>query len=90
MSQEWERQNNERISTIKPQIIDILRIRNQDWMTLNKAITMVILEIGNFGYLNRTKYREIFLNLYEEKIIEARELGTSGKLTLENSIRVVK
>ncbi|MBD2566924.1 three-Cys-motif partner protein TcmP [Anabaena lutea] len=90
MSQEWERQNNERISTIKPQIIDILRSKNQDWMTLDNAITLIILEIGNIGYLNRKKYREIFLKLYEEKIIEPKELGASGKLTLENFIRVVK
>ncbi|QSV64991.1 MAG: three-Cys-motif partner protein TcmP [Dolichospermum sp. DL01] len=90
MSQEWERQNNERISTIKPQIIDILRNKNQDWITLKNAITLIILEVGNIGYLNRTKYREIFLKLYEEKIIEARELGARGKLTLENFIRIVK
>ncbi|MEA5579303.1 three-Cys-motif partner protein TcmP [Anabaena sp. UHCC 0451] len=89
MSQEWERQNNERISTIKPQIIDILRSKNQD-MTLEDAITFIILEIGNLGYLSRAKYREIFLKLYEEKIIEARELGARGKLTLKNFIRVVK
>jgi three-Cys-motif partner protein len=90
MSQEWERQNNERIATIKPQIIDILRIKNQDWMTLDNAITLIILEIGNLGYLSRTKYRQIFLKLYAESIIEAKQLGTRGNLTLKNDIRVVK
>jgi three-Cys-motif partner protein len=90
MEDEWERQNNERISKIKPQIIEILRIKNQDWMTLENAITLIILEIGNLGYLSRTKYREIFLTLYEENIIEAEELGARGKLTLKNNIRVVK
>lgn len=90
MDDEWERQNNERISKIKPQIIDILRRKNQDWMTLENAITLIILEIGNLGYLSRTKYREIFLNLYEEGIIKARELGSKNQLTLKNNIRIVK
>ncbi|WP_199294467.1 hypothetical protein [Anabaena sp. FACHB-1237] len=90
MEHEFDRQNNERISTIKPQIIDILCTRNQDWIMLKDAITLIILEISNLGYLNRAKYREIFLDLYAENIIEARNLGKKYQLTLKSDIRVVK
>ncbi|MBW4556768.1 MAG: three-Cys-motif partner protein TcmP [Trichormus sp. ATA11-4-KO1] len=90
LSQVWERENNERVSIIKPKIIDILRKKNQDWMILHDVITLIILEVTQLGYLSRTKYREILLELHQQKIIEARELGKRGNLTLKNYVRVVR
>ncbi len=90
MEQAWKRESDERVMKIRPVIIDILHRKNQDWMPLKDVITMLILEIGNLGYLGRPKYREIMLELYKEKIIEARDLGAKGKLTLKNNVRIVR
>ncbi|BAY98222.1 hypothetical protein NIES37_21700 [Tolypothrix tenuis PCC 7101] len=90
LAQIWERENNEKIFNVKPIIIDILHRKNQDWMILKEVITLIILEMGNLGYLNRPKYREILLSLYQENIIEARNLGVKGNLTLDSYIKVVK
>ena len=90
LDQAWNRENDDRVSRIKPIIIDILRRKNHTWMTLKDVITLIILEVGHLGYLSRSKYREILLGLHQEKIIEAREFGARGNLTLENHIKVVQ
>lgn len=91
MEQAWKRETDERVAKIRPMIIDVLQRKNQEWMPLEEVITMLILEIGNLGYLGRPEYRaKIMLKLYEEKIIEARELGAKGRLTLKNHVRVAR
>lgn len=89
LEQAWKREIDERINNIRPLVIDILKIKNQNWMPLKDVITLLILEIGNLGYLSRSKYREIMLKLYEENIIESRELSARGNLTLETHVRIV-
>jgi three-Cys-motif partner protein len=86
----WESENNERISKIEPLILEILRLKIKQWKPLKDVITILILEIGNLGYLGRPKYREIMLKFYKNNIIEARELGKRGNLTLENDVRIVQ
>lgn len=90
LTQSWERQNDERIETIRPEIIEILRRNNQDWITLKDVISLIILEIGKLGYLSRPKYREILLDFHKKNIIEAKELGARGNLTLDNYVRAVQ
>ncbi|MHC5733180.1 MAG: three-Cys-motif partner protein TcmP, partial [Nostoc sp.] len=62
----------------------------QDWIRLKDVISLIFLKIGNLGYLSRPKYREILLDFHKKKIIEAKELGARGNLTLENYVRAVQ
>jgi len=90
LKQIWKREEEDRATKIKPIIIDFLKKNNQSWTSLKDVITMIILDIGNLGYLSRPKYREIMLELYKENLIEARELGARGGLTLGSHIRIVQ
>lgn len=90
LNQSWNRENDERVEIIRPEIIEILRRNNQDWIMLKDVISLIILEIGKLGYLSRPKYREILLDFHKINIIEAKELGTRGNLTLDNYVRAVQ
>ncbi|MHC5756994.1 three-Cys-motif partner protein TcmP [Nostoc sp.] len=90
LTQSWDRENDERVERIKPKIIEILRKHNQEWITLKDVISLIILEIGKLGYLSRPKYREILLDFHKKNIIEAKELGARGNLTLDNYVRAVQ
>ena len=90
LDKEWKRQNEERIFKLQPRIIEILKIRNKDWMVFDDVITLLILEVGELGYLKITQYRQIILQFYENKIIQAKNLGRRGQLTLKNEIKVIQ
>jgi three-Cys-motif partner protein len=90
LEREWNHETNERIIKVKPIIINLLREHLINWMPVNEVITLLILKMGDLGYLKRTQYREILLKIHQEGILEARNLGTKGKVILESQIRIVK
>lgn len=88
MEKAWQREVDERITKIEPVIVEILQRTNRDWMSLEETITTLILEISDLGYLNRSEYRKILLSLHSRNIIEAKDLGKQGKVTLKSSIKI--
>ena len=94
LDQEWQRQNKQRKAEIKPRIIELIKKVNWRWMTLKDTITLVILqldEIGfGLGYLKRSDYRGIIVELFEEGIIETQVKDIKKGLTLKSLIRFVQ
>lgn len=91
LEREWEQENRERIAKIKPEIVKILGQINQNWLPLADVITRLILEIGNLGYLKRTQYyNDILLPLISERVIEVKDLGAKGKVTLKSQVKIVQ
>lgn len=94
LDQEWQRQNKQRKAEIKPRIIELIKKVNWRWMTLKDTITLVILqldEIGfGLGYVKRSDYREIIVELFEEGIIETQVKDIKKVLTLKSLIRFVQ
>lgn len=89
MEEAWKREVREHSIKIKPKMVEILRRENWNWMPLKEVITRLILEMGNLGYLNRAEYRKILLELYDDKVINARDLGKKGKVTLNSSVKIL-
>lgn len=94
LDREWQRQVEQRKAEVKPQIIEILRQKNQDWRTVKEAITDVVLKLGtigfSLGYLKRKEYHLIMSELYSEKLLVARSLGKRNTLTLESEIKIMR
>ena len=90
LDQQWQRQEKGKIFATKQIIINNLHKNNQKWMIVDDVITSIILELDELGYLKRSHYRQILIELYKEKVVEAKELGKTGNLTLKSYIKVVQ
>ncbi len=93
LQQAWERQTQQRKSEIKPKIIQLLKQRNQQWKKMDDVITDLILTLGSqgydLGYLKRSDYRTIMIELFTEGIIQTESLGKKRFPTLESKVKIV-
>lgn len=87
----FEKQWNSSIETTKaqlrPKVIKILGDLCPRWYPLEKVITKTILCQDIFAKLKRTHHRHLLLELYKEGLLEPKELGKNGKVTLKSLIR---
>lgn len=94
LEQEWNRQVEKRKADIQPVIIRILQENNQQWMLLKDVITEIILKLGHLGYdlgfLKRSDYRIILIELFKKGVIQAETLSRKGEPTLESKVRIMR
>lgn len=90
---EWRRQVEDRKVEIESEIIEVLKEISKRWIKLDDLITKIILEIScrgrELGFLKRSNYREILIELYKKNIIEAETLGKNKLPTLQNRVKIV-
>jgi len=94
LEREWTRQVEQRKVEIKPKIVQILNENNRQWKVLDDLITEIILILGTqgygLGYLKRSDYRIVLIDLFRQGVIEAESLGKKGGLTLRNRVRIMQ
>ncbi|MCY6490763.1 three-Cys-motif partner protein TcmP [Leptolyngbya sp. GGD] len=94
LEQKWNQQVHQRKVDAKPEIIKILNQTNRQWKKLDDVITDVILALSTkgfgLGFLKRSDYRIIMLELFKERIIQADSLGRNNVPKLESKVRIVQ
>lgn len=86
LENEWKKDVIDRTRDIYPRALEILR--NSNWSTVKDAITRIILEIDDLGYLDRASYRNILRELYDRGHLDVRDLGEKGGITDKSCIRI--
>lgn len=86
---EWQRDVLQKKRNIKNSVIEILAKKGSQSIILKDAITYLILEHDELGYLKRKQYREIMIELYHEEKFSAENLSKKSQLTLNSKIKVV-
>jgi three-Cys-motif partner protein len=87
LEHEWNKDVNFRSSNIVPWILESLK--GLPWMDLKDLITKIILDWDDLGYLSRSDYRKILIDLHHQGRLEARNLGSRGAVTSKSSVKLM-
>lgn len=88
----WDNENTRRIVEIESKMIELLKAINQDneWISLDKAVTRIILEIPELGFLKRSHYRDILIKLWKNGILDLRKPGKKKPYTWNSEIKFLE
>ena len=89
LDSEWNKEENRRQKFIKDIAVNFLEDYRPKLITIDDAITHLILKSDELGYLKRKEYKKIIDELYTEGKFYAEEFGKKHQLTLKSKIRVV-